>query len=276
MYFWSKQGVKLSAELELKKTLDVDSILSQYKMFIEQWKDVKHPLFFTLSDIDIRKKIRNDKNIISCEIIVDNINSFSSPSKIIKSFEPFDKLSLIRQLIDTNYTTTTNNKLKIFWHLSMLRINETGKFGFWLPQPPQLWADKQKNKQSKISIMFLLFDFFGFSYDTKSDFLTVCRNLEEEGKVPWGWNIFIEHYLNNSGYSDLLFSAIFYKIWLYRTANYLAMTDKALDPDEYEILHSFGRQLNLSEKQMKYLDVISQKYTHQASNTSWINEFLLD
>jgi hypothetical protein len=274
MYFWSKQGEFLSSELDL--TNQSHESIYQYMDFIDQWKLINHPLLFDVNNIDINIKKLGHKDVLSCRINVKKIGFFSQSEKSIKELSSFDKLALIRNLMVINDLAIKNN-VDIFWHLSMLRVSKVGNLTFWLPQPVNLWwkyKNSNKKEYSRNSIIQLLFNLFDFQFVSEISVLKIVENLEKKKEIPWGWSIFIEYYLNNKNYNDDLFLAVFYKIWLYRTANQLGMSNKVLSIVEYNQLHQFGKQLGLSNQQMNLLDIVSQKAEHQKIKKSWVDDFL--
>lgn len=271
MYLWSKQGDILSSELDLASYSD--ELIYQYMDYIDKWKLIKHPLVFDLSHTNIKKKITN-RNTLLCELVVTNINLFSLLDKSINIIPLSDKLSIVRNIMSINELANQYN-LEVFWHTSMLRISKSGHSFFLLPEPPQLWQERQKNNYSKMSIIYLLLDLFNINYKVEKNILLMTENLEKKGVIPWGSHSFIKYYLNNSGYNDTLFYNIFHKIGLYRTANRLAMSNKVLNTEEYNRLHRFGEKLGLSNQQMNLLDVISQKDKHQKIEYLWVNDFLI-
>lgn len=274
MYFWSKQDGFLTSELDL--TNQSHESIYQYMDFIDQWGLINHPLLLDINNIDISKKKLGNKDILKCEISVKKIDFFLQPKKLIKEFSFFDKLALVRNVMIINDIAIKNN-LDIFWHLSMLRVSKVGNLTFWLPQPVDLWwqyKNSNKKEYNKKSIIQLFFNLFGFQFTPETSVLTISKNLEKKEEIPWGWSIFIEYYLNNKNYSDELFLAIFYKVWVYRTANKLGMSNKVLSIIEYDQLHQFGKQLGLSDQQMNLLDIISQKAEHQKIKKTWVEDFL--
>lgn len=271
MYLWSKKGGYLSSTLDLKNKSN-ESIY-QYMSFIDQWKMISHPFLFQIDNTEVKEKKLGNKNIIDIKIKIKNIDFFNLTQKTPNNLSLIDKISLIRDLMLIN-DIAIRNGLDIFWHYSMLRISKVGQYIFWLPQPPKLWWEKSNAGNNKISIIYIFFDLFNIQYKEEDNVLEKIIDLERNEKIPWGWSTFIQYYLNNSIYNDDLFSAIFYKIWLYRTANRLGMTDQSLTLKEYNRLHKFGEQLDLSNQQMDFLDVISQKDEHQKLGELWLKNFL--
>jgi hypothetical protein len=271
MYLWSKQGEYLSSQLDLNNKSNES--IDQYVDFIDQWKRIEHPFIFQMDEIDIREKIIANKKILDCTIRIKNIDFFNSLQKPPTHLSSLDKLSLVRNLMMIHDIAIENN-LNILWHHSMIRISNVGSHIFWLPQPPELWWETRNSNNNKMSIVYFLFYLFDIPHKKEESLLETLIKLEKNENIPWGWSNFIQYYLNNSTYDDHLFTAIFHKIWLYRAANRLGMTEKLLTLEEYNRLHAFGEQLELSNQQMEDLDVISQKDEHQKLDDAWLKNFL--
>lgn len=226
---------------------------ADYKKLLAKWDEVKLPYF-----------LRSEGKVEKLDLI-------HFQDAYINSV--WDYLHLIQQLSQAN-AELEKIGVNVIWSKSMLALYrgyEESHIVLFMPPDYTEYSRWQKNVSvflSRLSVFHVV------QLILHTNFNCQMSEIGKRQGFSYGFFEVIKEYFLSKKSFAYIDSIRLYKSWLYMSISEILMAKKYIEYSEYEMLHAFGGKVGLCEKDMTFLEILSQHDPSAPKEKEYLNYLL--